>query len=399
MKLTYKHTRYACYMAYISGAIINSFAPLLFVIFQTDFNISLMQLSVVISANFTIQLVVDILCSRYVDKIGYRRTLVIALIMAFLGITFLGTLPKLIDPFTGIMTAVVFYAIGSGMLEVMVSPTIEALPSDTKTSDMSILHSFYCWGCVFVIIVSTVFFKLFGVENWSYLCYLLAVVPLITMLLFLKVPLIPFGQDKGKVSYKKIFSNRMFRVFLVVMICAGASEIAMGQWASYFAETGLGVSKTIGDLLGPCMFAIAMGISRVLFSKFGERLDTFNVLSVSSVICVAGYVLSVVAKNPISSLVGCGIVGLGSAVMWPATLSLAAKHCTFGGMALFGLLAMGGDIGCSVGPALVAKVSTHFSIFNSPLKAGLLCATVFPALLMVAVNILKIMSKKKLKDE
>ncbi len=399
MKFTYKHTRYACYIAYISGAIINSFAPLLFVIFQTDFNISLMQLSVVISANFTIQLVVDILCSKYVDKIGYRRTLIIALIMAFLGITFLGTLPKLIHPFTGIMTAVVFYAIGSGMLEVMVSPTIEALPSDTKTSDMSLLHSFYCWGCVFVIIVSTVFFKLFGVKYWSYLCYLLSVVPLITMLLFLKVPIIPFGQDKGRVSYKRIFSNRMFRIFLLVMMCAGASEIAMGQWASYFAETGLGVSKTMGDLLGPCMFAIAMGISRVLFSKFGERLDTFNVLLVSSIICVVGYVLSVVAKNPIISLIGCGIVGLGSAVMWPATLSLAAKHCAFGGMALFGLLAMGGDIGCSVGPTLVAKVSTHFSIFNSPLKAGLLCATVFPALLMVAVNILKIILKKKMKDK
>ena len=399
MNFTYKHTRYACYMAYISGAIINSFAPLLFVIFQNDFNISLMQLSVVISSNFAIQLVVDILCSKNVDKIGYRRTLVIALIMAFLGITFLGTLPKLINPFAGIMTAVVFYAIGSGMLEVMVSPTIEALPSDTKTSDMSLLHSFYCWGCVFVIIVSTIFFRLFGVENWSYLCYLLAVVPLITMLLFLRVPIIPFGQDKVRVSYKKIFSNRMFRIFLVVMICAGASEIAMGQWASYFAETGLGVSKTIGDLLGPCMFAIAMGVSRVLFSKFGEKLDTFNVLSISAVICVAGYVLSVVAENPIVSLIGCGIVGLGSAVMWPATLSLAAKYCAFGGMALFGLLAMGGDIGCSVGPALVAKVSTHFSIFDSPLKAGLLCATVFPALLMVAVNVLKFMSKQKLWDE
>lgn len=395
MKFTYQHTRYACYMAYISGAIINSFAPLLFVIFQKDFNISLMELSVIISANFAIQLVVDLICSKYVEKIGYRRTLIIALMMAVLGITFLGTLPKLIEPFLGIMTSVVFYAIGSGMLEVMVSPTIEALPSDTKTSDMSLLHSFYCWGCVFVIIISTLFFKLFGVRNWSYLCYLLATVPLVTMLLFFKVPIIPFGQDKESVKCGEILSNRMFRIFLIVMLCAGASEIAMGQWASYFAETGLGVSKTIGDLLGPCMFAVLMGISRVLFSKFGEKTDTFNVLLVSSVICVFGYVLSALSKNPIVSLAGCGIVGFGSAVMWPATLSLAAKHCAFGGMTLFGLLAMGGDIGCSIGPALVAKVSTHFSIFNSPLKAGLLCATVFPVVLMISVSILKVMSRQK----
>ncbi len=395
MKFTYKHTRYACYLAYISGAIINSFAPLLFVIFQKDFGISLMELSVVISANFTIQLVVDFLCSKNVEKIGYRRTLIIALIMAVLGMAFLGILPKLIDAFTGIMTSVVFYAIGSGMLEVMVSPTIEALPSDTKTSDMSLLHSFYCWGCVFVIIFSTLFFKIFGVGNWSYLCFLLALVPSITMLLFFKVPIIPFGKNVESISYREIFSNGMFRIFLIVMICSGASEIAMSQWASYFAETGLGVSKTVGDLLGPCLFAVAMGISRVLFSKFGEKTDTYNVLLAGSVICVSGYALTALSKNPVISLIGCGIVGFGSAVMWPATLSLAARYCAFGGMTLFGLLAMGGDIGCSIGPALVAKVSTHFSIFNSPLKAGLLCAIVFPVVLMISVNILKIMSEQK----
>lgn len=395
MKFTYQHTRYACYMAYISGAIINNFAPLLFVIFQKDFNISLMELSVIISSNFSIQLVVDLICSKYVEKIGYRRTLIIALLMAVLGIVFLGTLPKLIDAFTGIMTAVVFYAIGSGMLEVMVSPTIEALPSDTKTSDMSLLHSFYCWGCVFVIIVSTLFFKLFGTKNWSYLCYLLATVPSSTMLLFLKVPIIPFGQNNGALLYRKIFKSRLLMVFLVVMLCAGASEIAMAQWASYFAETGLGVSKTMGDLMGPCMFSVLMGVSRVLFSKFGEKTNTFNVLIASSVVCVIGYFLSALSTNPVVSLAGCGIVGFGSAIMWPATLSLAAKHCAFGGVALFGLLAMGGDIGCSVGPALVAKVSTYFSIFNSPLKAGLLCAAVFPVVLMISVGVLKVMSRQK----
>ncbi len=393
MKFTYKHTRYACYMAYITGAIINNFAPLLFVVFQRDFGISLIELSLLITANFGIQLVVDFLSSNYVHKIGYRRTLIIALVMSFLGLVSLGILPRMMTPFTGIMISVIFYAIGSGMLEVMVSPTIEALPSDKKTSDMSILHSFYCWGCMLVIIASTIFFQFVGIDNWTYLCYLWALVPLVTLLMFFKVPIIPFGKEHGKVSFKNIFSNGMFRLFVLVMMCAGASEIAMAQWASLFAETGLGVSKTMGDLLGPCMFAAAMGISRLLFAKFGEKADTFNVLIVSAVVCMAGYIIAVFSKNPVISLIGCGIVGLGSAIMWPGTLSLAAKYCSFGGMALFGLLAMSGDIGCCVGPAVVAEISTRISIFDSPLKAGLLCATIFPVVLMITVNILKIKAK------
>lgn len=395
MKFTYKHTRYACYMAYITGAIINNFSPLLFVIFQRDFGISIIQLSQIISANFGIQLVVDFLSSNYVDKIGYRRTLIIALAFSFVGLVSLGTLPKIIDPFLGIMISVVFYAMGSGLLEVMVSPTIEGLPSDKKTSDMSILHSFYCWGCVLVIIASTIFFKFIAIDKWSYLCYLWALLPLLTMVMFFKVPIVPFGSEKGKTSIRNIFKSGMFRVFVIIMMCAGASEIAMSQWASLFAETGLGVTKTVGDLLGPCMFAISMGIARILFGKFGEKVDTFNVLSVSAVICALGYLIAVFSKKPIIALVGCAIVGLGSAVMWPGTLSLAAKYCPFGDIALFGLLAMSGDIGCFLGPTLMAQISERFSVNSSPLKAGLLCAVIFPAVLIICTNYLKIYTKRK----
>ncbi len=395
MQFTYKHTRYACYMAYITGAIINNLAPLLFVIFQNDYNVSLIQLSYVIGANFGIQLVVDFLCSRYANKIGHRRILLIALFMSFLGLISLAALPELMYPFAGIMISVLFYAIGSGLLEVMVSPTIEALPGDKKTSDMSILHSFYCWGCVIVIIVSTLFFEIVGVKNWRILCYLWALVPFFTMLFFLKVPIIPFGVEHGKVSYREIFSNGMFRIFVVVMICSGASEIAIAQWTSWFAETGLGVSKAMGDLLGPCMFALAMGVGRISLGKYGEKFDTFNILSIAGVICVIGYLVTVFSKNPILSLFGCTIVGFGSAIMWPATLSIAAKHCSNLGVALFGLLAMGGDIGCCIGPMLVAKTSTFFTISNSPMKAGFLCALIFPVVLMISVNVLKRKSMQK----
>ncbi len=395
MKLTYKHTRYACYMAYITGAIVNNFAPLLFVIFQNDYNVTTIQLSHIISTNFGVQLIVDLLSSGFVEKIGHRRVMQTALFMSLMGLVCMGILPGVIPPFAGIMISVVCYAIGSGLLEVMVSPTIEALPSDTKTSDMSILHSFYCWGSMLVIIVSTMFFKLFGTAMWKYLSVLWAIVPLVTILMFIKVPIVPFGGEEGSLPIKKIFSGRMFRLFFLVMLCAGASEIAMSQWSSFFAEKGLGVSKTLGDLLGPCMFAFAMGLARLLFGKHGERFDTFKVLPVAGLICVCGYLITVFSQNPIISLVGCGIVGFGSAIMWPGTLSLAAKHCSEGGVALFGLLAMGGDVGCTVGPKLVAEISRGFSIYGSPIKAGLLAAIVFPLALMTLVFVLKKMSKQK----
>ena len=221
------------------------------------------------------------------------------------------------------------------------------------------------------------------------MCLMWALLPLVTTLLFTKVPIIPFGEEVGEVPYRKIFSNRMFLVFILIMLCAGASELSMSQWASLFAETGLGVSKAVGDLLGPCMFALFMGIARLLFGKYGEKVDTFNVLSISSLICVIGYIVSVFSENPIISLFGCALVGFGSAVMWPGTLSLAAKHCSFAGIALFGLLAMSGDIGCCVGPTLVGQISSNISIFNSSLKAGLLGASIFPIVLMVCVNVLK----------
>lgn len=382
-------------MAHITGAIINNFAPLLFVIFQTDYNVTTIQLSHIISANFGIQLVVDFLSSGLVDKIGHRRVMITALLMSLLGLVFMGILPGLISPFTGIMLSVLFYATGSGLLEVMVSPTIEALPSDTKTSDMSILHSFYCWGSMLVIIVSTLFFKLLGTAMWKCLSILWAIVPLVTILMFTKVPIVPFGEEGESLPIRKIFSGRMFRLFFLVMLCAGASELAMSQWASFFAEKGLGVSKTLGDLLGPCMFAFAMGVSRLWLGKYGERVDTFNVLPIAGLICVCGYLITVFAKNPIVSLLGCGIVGLGSAVMWPGALSLAAKYCSEGGVALFGLLAMGGDVGCTVGPKLVAEVSRGLSIYGSPIKAGLLASIAFPSALMILVFVLKKLSKQK----
>ncbi len=384
MKYTYKHTRYACYISYIIGAVINNFASLLFVVFNRDLNISLEHISLLITTNFAVQLVVDFLGAKYVDRIGYRRTLIFAMIASCAGLTSMGILPFVMPPFTGLIISVFIYAVGSGLLEVMVSPTIEALPSDAKRSSMSLLHSFYSWGSMFVIIASTLYFKIFGLDNWRYLCFIWALIPLANIYLFTKVPIIPFGADKEVTPFRTIFKTKLFWVFVVLMMSAGASEIAMSQWASLFAETGLKVSKTTGDLLGPCMFALLMGIGRLIYGKYGEKLPLIKSMKVSALICICGYLMASLIKNPFLALIGCGLCGFGVAIMWPGTLSLAAKYCNFGGTAIFGLLAMSGDLGCCLGPYTVAKVSTYFTLYGSELKAGLLFSIIFPVILIIA---------------
>lgn len=394
MKQTYKHTTFACYMAYVTSAVINNFAPLLFVIFQNQFSLNISQLAVFISLNFGVQLVVDYLGARYADKIGYRRTLIIALSFAALGLFSLGILPIVLPPFVGICASVVLYAIGSGLIEVMVSPTIEAMPNDAKESAMVVLHSFFCWGSVLVIIVSTLFFKFIGQEYWRYLCYLWAILPVVTMILFFKVPIASLNEGAERTSFTKLFSTKIFWAFVVFMMCAGAAELAISQWASYFAETGLGVSKTVGNLLGPCMFAVMMGIGRAMYGAYSEKVDVCTALLGSAAICVVGYLVTVFCKNPVVSLLGCGICGFGVAVMWPGTLSLSSKCCPFGGTAMFGLLAMSGDIGCCVGPSLVAKISSSFSVMGSSIKAGILCSIVFPIVLLLGMFAVRLKMKR-----
>ena len=395
-KLTYQHTAYACYMAYIVGAVINNFVPLLFVVLSNTYSLTLENLAFLIFLNFATQCIVDFLGAKYVDKIGYRQTLIIALFMAMLGLCSLGVLPTILPAFTGLIISVIFYAIGSGLLEVMVSPTIEALPNiKEKAAAMSLLHSFYCWGTILVVVVSTVFFNLFGIESWRIMCFIWAILPAVTIGLFTKVPIVPFGSEEKNGSFKKIFSSGLLIVFIVLMLCSGASEIAIAQWASLFAEQGLGVSKTLGDLLGPCLFSLAMAIVRTWYGKAGEKIDLFKMLTVSAVVCIIGYLVASFSKNPIISLIGCGICGLGVAVMWPGTLSLAAKYCAFGGTAIFAYLAMAGDMGCSTGPALVAAVSERTSLLGSPLKAGILSAIIFPVIMLIGVIALKYVINKK----
>lgn len=386
MQLQYKHTRNACYLGYITQAIVNNLAPLLFVTFQKQFSISLDKIGLLISVNFAMQMLIDALAAKFVDKIGYRTCIVGAHIFCTVGLAGMGIFPFVFpSAYAGLIAAVLINAVGGGLIEVLVSPIVESLPGDEKASAMSLLHSFYCWGHVSVVLLSTVFFVRVGTEHWTILSALWAIVPLFNTFLFLNVPLNTIHSEEASLPIRKLFSMKLFWVFLLLMICAGASEQAMSQWTSLFAESGLQVSKTMGDLLGPCAFAVLMGVSRAFYGKFGAKLNLKRFIAGSGVLCIASYLLAAFSPMPLLSLVGCALCGLSVGILWPGTFSLSSAYCPQGGTALFALLALGGDVGCAAGPGLVGWVS---SLVDGELKWGLTAALVFPILLLLLIGVL-----------
>lgn len=386
--LHYGHTVKACFVAYIVQAIVNNFVPLLFLIFQSTYQIPLSEITLLITFNFVIQLSVDLLAARFVDKIGYRVSIVVAHIMSALGLVLLAVLPDVLpNAFAGLLLAVMVYAIGGGLLEVLVSPIVESCPTDNKETAMSMLHSFYCWGHVGVVLLSTLFFTVFGAKNWKVLALLWAAVPALNCLLFLRVPIYTLLEegDPG-LSMRDLFANKMFWVIMLLMVCAGASEQAVSQWASTFAESGLKVSKTVGDLAGPMFFAVLMGASRFFYGKYGERIDLIRFMKLSSVLCIFSYLLISLSPFPALSLVGCGLCGLSVGILWPGSFSIASQVIPRGGTVLFALLALGGDIGCSGGPTFAGMVS---SMAKGDLHIGILAAVVFPILMLLGTTIVK----------
>ncbi len=387
MRQKFKYTIYACYIGYIVQAIVNNFAPLLFLTFQKQYDISITKIGLLISINFGIQLLVDFVAVYFVDRIGYRVSMVGAHIFAVTGLVGMGFLPELFtDPYIGLVLSIFFYAIGGGLLEVLVSPIVEACPTENKSGNMSLLHSFYCWGHVAVVLLSTLFFWFVGIENWKVLTVLWALVPLFNVFMFTQVPIRTLVDEDQALPMRKLFTMKLFWLFVVMMVCAGASEQAMSQWASAFAEMGLKVDKTMGDLLGPCMFAILMGSSRAFYGKFSEKINLKSFIKGSAILCVCSYLIAVFAPVPLLSLVGCGLTGLSVGIMWPGTFSLATEKCPQGGTAMFGLLALAGDLGCSSGPGLVGLVS---NVWDNQLKVGLLVAIIFPICLFIAVTLLR----------
>ena len=384
---SYNHTIYASYLGYISQAVVNNFAPLLFLTFQSQLGLDLKSVTTITTVNFLVQLAVDLVSARYVDRIGYRRCLVAAHICCALGLVGLAVLPGLMgNAYMGILSGVVLYAIGGGLIEVLVSPVVESCPTEKKEAAMSLLHSFYCWGHVAVVLLSTAFFRLFGIENWKAMACFWALIPAFNAVYYAKVPLYPITAEGHQLRLGGLIRNKVFWLVIVLMLCAGASEHAVSQWASAFAESALHLSKTAGDLLGVCTFAVMMGLSRAFYGKYSERIPLKKMMTFSAVLCIGCYCLASFTAAPLLGLLGCAVCGFSVGIFWPGTFSMAAAALPGGGTAMFALMALAGDLGCSAGPTVVGMVADRFS---GDLKKGIAAALVFPSVMLVGIIFIK----------
>ena len=393
MGKNYKRTLIACYLGFITQAITANFAPLLFLKFHKDYAIPLGKIAMISTMFFLTQLIVDVLCAKYVDRIGYRKSVVASEVCSVAGLVGLAFLPELFqDPFIGIIISVIVYAIGSGLIEVLVSPIVEACPFEHKEAAMSLLHSFYCWGSVGVVLFSTLFFTVFGIDRWKWLACIWALVPLYNIYNFATCPIEHLTEDGQSMKIGSLFRVPLFWVAIILMVCAGASELSMAQWASAYAESALSLSKTIGDLAGPCMFAITMGISRVLYGKYGDKIDLMKFMLGSGSLCLICYLMASISANPVIGLIGCILCGFSVGIMWPGTISISSKQLAAGGTAMFALLAMAGDLGGAFGPSLVGNITQRA---NDNLQKGMLVGCVFPLVLIIALLVMRGFQNRK----
>lgn len=390
----YQKTIYACFTGYIVQAIVNNFVPLLFLTFISEYDIPLSMITMLVSINFVVQLLVDALSVPVIERIGYRASMIIGQLTVVVGFISLTILPEVMpDPFVGILISVMLYAIGGGVLEVLVSPIVEACPTKNKEKTMSLLHSFYCWGHVGVVVISTLFFYIFGIENWRVMAVIWAAIPLINSIVFTKVPIATLVEEGKGLTIKELFKDKIFWVLVILMICAGASEQAVSQWSSTFAEKALNVDKVIGDLAGPMLFAICMGLARVFYSKYGHKIKLQKFILWCSGLCVVSYLIISLVPIPAIGFIGCGLCGMSVGIMWPGTFSVAASTIKGGGTAMFAFLALAGDVGCASGPGVVGFIS---GMFNDDLRKGILAAIVFPVIMIAGLILFKKFSRKQM---
>ena len=383
MTKNYRQTLTACYMGFITQAVAANFAPLLFLTFHETYGISLIKIAMISSVFFLTQLITDLLSAGLADRIGYRPCIVASEGLSALGLLGLAFLPDLFpDPFAGILVCVAVYAVGSGLIEVLCSPIVEACPFENKESVMSLLHSFYCWGAVGTILLSTVFFSVFGTGSWRILSCLWALIPLVNIRNFAVCPIEHLVEEGKSMTGTQLIKTPLFWLLVLLMVCSGASELAMAQWASAFTESALGVSKTVGDLAGPCLFAVLMGLSRVFYGKYGEKMNIVKFMILSGILCVVCYFLAALSERPVFGLIGCALCGFSVGIMWPGTISISAHTLTRGGTAMFALLALAGDLGGALGPGLVGVASEQA---GGDLKTGILLGCIFPVIMVAGL--------------
>lgn len=394
-EINYSGTLRASFIGYIVQAIVNNFLPLLFIILQDTYHVSLRDITLLVTINFVVQLVTDLAAVSFVDKIGYKKSAIIAHIFAGIGLISLSILPSVFEnPFIGMVIPVVIYAIGGGLLEVLISPIVEATPTKNKEKTMSLLHSFYCFGHVAVVLLTSIFFAIFGTKNWQVLAIVFAFVPILNMFYFMKVPIKKLNEDNTKeVKVKELLGKKVFWVFVILMVASGASEQSVSQWASKFVQDELGLNKVYGDLLGPMLFAITMGISRVFYGKYGEKIKLEKFMYLSAILTVISYLMISIIPSPIIGLIGFSLCGLSVGIMWPGAFSIASKEIVGAGTSMFAFLALAGDLGASAGPTLVGLVA---SSFNDNLKIGVLVAIIFPITVILCLILKNRMVNKEI---
>ena len=390
----YRKTLVACYLGFVTQAITANFAPLLFLTFKSTYGITLEKIAMIPLVFYLTQLLIDLAATKFADKIGYRTCVVTSQVLSAVGLVLMAILPEILPvPFIGILISVVLYAVGSGLIEVLVSPIVEACPFENKAGVMSLLHSFYCWGQVVVVLLTAIMIKLLGNDLWYIAPVIWALIPLINTINFLSVPIKPNLTKEEKTPFFKMLFSKQFILCIVIMICSGASEIGMSQWSSYFAEAGLKVTKMTGDLLGPCLFAVLMGTGRMIFGFVGEKINLKTALCSSAALCAVCYLGTCFIDNSVVSLLMCALTGISVSVMWPATLSLAARLFPKGGGAMYSVLALSGDTGCTLGPWFISFMSLKISQgveTGEALKTGLGFGAIFPILMILAVTLLSL---------
>lgn len=331
-------------------------------------------------------MIVDFISAKVVDRIGYRKCAVASQFFSAVGLLGLTIFPYIFpNAYIGILFSVLIYAIGSGLIETVGSPIVQACPIDNKDKYMSMIHSFYCWGHVLVVIASTVFFKLFGMDNWRVLSAIWSAVPIVTMFFFMKVPICSLAEEGKTLGGRHFIKMPVFWLLIVLMFCSGASEQGISQWISTFAEAGLGIDKTTGDLLGTCMFAVLMGASRVFYGKLGHKFDLNKYMLLSGCLCFVCYFVAGASESAVVSLIACIFCGTTVGIMWPGIYNVSTDVIKNGGTGLFAYLALAGDIGCASGPGILGIAA---ELFNNNLKAGMLVSGVFPIVFVVLFFIL-----------
>jgi fucose permease len=386
------------------GALVTNLPPLLFVLLMDRFSLTFEQVGRLTLINFFTQIIADLAFSRPVDRYGIRPFITSGHFLATLGLVLFAFAPKIFpgQPYWGFMLATVVFSCGGGLLELLLSAIVQAIPSDAKAAAMSLLHSFYAWGFIVVVLLTTAMIALFGRDNWPIIVLLWSILPFLNFFNFMRVPLAPQVSEEHRTSIKTLGKSPYFLMVVLGIALGGAAEVTMSQWTSAYMEAALALPKIVGDLVGLCLFAAFLGTGRALYGKYGKHIDVWYVMLWGSVLATLCYIVAALSPWPLLSLGACALSGLGVSLLWPGSVVNAARRFPFAGASLFALLAAGGDTGAAVGPWLVGVVADtvpsllkqgsllmRLSSHELGLRSGMLFATIYPLSMVICLLVMR----------